>query len=55
MVSDKQLEEIITVVEENLDYEDRCRSSDNCEMYGYISSNDKEKVKKWIKEILDED
>jgi len=51
-ISDNKLDKIITVVEENLDYDNRCRFSDNCEVTAFVSN--KEKVKKFIREILQE-
>ena len=53
-IEDKKLEEIITVVEENLDYEGYCKYSDNCEISGAVSNTSQRvKVKNWIKEIIE--
>ena len=49
-LTDEQLEDIITTIEENLDYEDYCNHADNCEIYAYVENRDK--VKEYIKEIL---
>ena len=50
LVNEKQLEDIITIVEENLEYNDRCRN-DNCEVYAIVE--DRQRVKQVIRETLE--
>jgi len=49
-LTDKQLEDIITVVEENLEYEVEGTRNPNVSAYAYV--DDRKKVKKYIREIL---
>lgn len=53
MIDEEKLENIITVVEENLDYLDTCSHSDNCEVSGIILGKQRDKVKNWIREIIE--
>jgi hypothetical protein len=50
-ITDEKLENIVTIVEENLDYERQC-SNENCETYAYINDKDKERIKKYIKQEI---
>jgi len=54
MIEDKKLDEIIETVLENVDIEIETYTDCDIDAYPYIDDKTKEKVKVWIREILED-
>jgi hypothetical protein len=48
IITDDKLDNIVTIVEENLDYEHCCRNPE-CETCAYIDDKDRDRIKRYIK------